>query len=128
MSKISCRAGQTQIGRILTHVRREAERAKTTLVFIGDACEENVDELAATAGELGRLGVKVFMFQEGTDASVEYAFREIARLSGGAYCRFDASAPQQLAELLRAVAAFTVGGPKALSAKPGAVKLLQQLS
>jgi hypothetical protein len=59
---------------------------------------------------LGHLGVKVFMFQEDADDNDEKAFREIAGLSGGAYCRFDASAPRQLAELLRAVAAFTVGG------------------
>jgi hypothetical protein len=127
MTKITCRAGTTQIGKVLAHARREAEKAKV-LVFIGDAVEENIDELAARAAELGHLGVKVFMFQEGTKDTVESAFREIARLSGGAYCRFDAGAPRQLAELLRAVAAFTVGGVKALEAKPGAVKLLQQLS
>jgi hypothetical protein len=128
MTRISCRAGQTQIGKVLAHARRESEKAKVTLVFIGDSMEETIDELAATAGELGRLGVKVFMFQEGDDANVESAFREIARLSGGAYCRFDASAPHQLAQLLRAVAAFTIGGVKALATKPGAVKLLEQLS
>ncbi len=115
---------------MLAHARREAEAkpaCKPTLVFIGDALEENIDLLAATAAEAGRLGVKAFMFQEGTDANVESAFREIARLSGGAYCRFDASTPRQLGELLRAVAAFTVGGVKALAAKPGAIKLLEQL-
>jgi hypothetical protein len=127
MTKISCRAGQTQIGKVLAQARRESEKAKVTLVFVGDGMEENLDELAVTAGELGRMGVKAFMFQEGTDANVERAFREIARLSGGAYCRFDASALRQLAELLRAVAAFTVGGIKALEAKPGAAKLLEQL-
>jgi hypothetical protein len=127
MTKIAWRAGKTQIGKVLAHARRESEKGKVTLVFIGDAMEENIDELAATAGELGRSGVKIFMFQEGTDAAVEQAFCEIARLSGGAYCRFDASAPRQLAELLRAVAAFTVGGIKALDAKPGAAKLLEQL-
>jgi hypothetical protein len=74
------------------------------------------------------LGVKAFMFQEDNDEKAEHAFREIARLSGGAYCRFDASAPHQLAELLRAVAAFTVGGVKALASNRGAVKLLEQLS
>ena len=89
--------------------------------------EENIDKLAVMAAELGQVGCKAFMFQEGTDKDVETAFREIARLSGGAYCRFDASAPHQLAQLLRAVAAFTVGGVKALEAKPGAIKLLQQL-
>ncbi len=127
MTKISCHAGKTQIGKVLAHARREVAKAKVTLVFIGDAMEETIDELAATAGELGLLGVKVFMFQEGTDAAVEQAFREIARLSGGAYCRFDGSAPRQLADLLRAVAAFAVGGVKALEAKPSAVKLLNQL-
>ena len=127
MTKITCRAGQTQIGKVLAHARRAAEKGKVTLVFIGDAMEENIDEVGAAAGELGRSGVKIFMFQEGTDAAVEQAFREIARLSGGAYCRFAASAPRQLAELLRAVAAFTAGGVKALEAKPGAAKLLEQL-
>jgi hypothetical protein len=128
MTKITWCAGKTQIRKILAHARRESEKAKgVTMVFIGDAMEENLDELAATAAELGHLDVKVFMFQEGTDDHVEFAFREIARFSGGAYCRFDASAPHQLAQLLRAVAAFTVGGVKALEAKPGAAKLLQQL-
>ena len=130
MSKITCRAGATQIGKILAHAREEAKAkpaCKPTLVFIGDAMEENIDKLAVMAAELGQVGCKAFMFQEGTDKDVETAFREIARLSGGAYCRFDASAPHQLAQLLRAVAAFTVGGVKALEAKPGAIKLLQQL-
>ena len=67
------------------------------------------------------------MFQERNDAKVECAFREIARLTHGAYCRFDAGAPRQLAELLRAVAAFATGGVKALETKPGAAKLLEQL-
>jgi hypothetical protein len=135
MSTITCHAGHTQIGKVLGHACREAkalDKVKLTLVFIGDAVEENIDELATTAGELGRLGIKAFMFHEcnanaNNVAKVEHAFREIARLSGGIYCRFDASAPRQLADLLRAVAAFTVGGVKALAAKPGAVKLLEQL-
>ena len=67
------------------------------------------------------------MFQEDNDAKVECAFREIARLTHGAYCRFDAGAPRQLAELLRAVAAYAAGGIKALETKPGAAKLLEQL-
>jgi hypothetical protein len=43
----------------------------------------------------------------------------------GAYHRFDAGAARQLTELLRAVAAFAVGGIAALeSQKSGAAKLL----
>jgi hypothetical protein len=131
MTKITCQAGRTQIGKVLAHARRESEKATVHgLAFIGDAMEENVDELKATAGELGRLGVKTFMFQEGTNAEVEHAFREICKLTGGAYSRFDAGAPRQLAELLRAVAAYAVGGVEALSNlsdNAGAVKLLSQL-
>jgi hypothetical protein len=68
--------------------------------------------------------VKFFMFQEGDDPQVESAFRQIAQLTHGAYCRFDAGAPRQLAELLRAVAAYAAGGIKALEATPGAARLL----
>jgi hypothetical protein len=94
--------------------------------------EEPIDSLCAAAGELGLLGVPCFVFQEGNDAVAEQAFREIARLSRGAYCRFDISAAHELAELLRAVAAYAAGGIKALADlkarhSSGAVKLLSQL-
>jgi hypothetical protein len=66
MSGIICRAGQTQIGKILAHARSETEKNKVeALVFVGDAMEENLDELVVTAAELGREGLKAFMFQEG---------------------------------------------------------------
>jgi hypothetical protein len=73
--------------------------------------------------------MKAFLFQEGENPEVAKIFQEIARLTGGAYCRFDAGAADQLRDLLRAVAAYAAGGQKALSASrnPGAVKLLQQL-
>jgi len=71
------------------------------------------------------------MFQEGHDSVAENAYREIARLSHGAWCRFDAGSAQQLRELLRAVAAYAAGGRRALtalSAKSGpAQALLAQL-
>lgn len=54
------------------------------------------------------------MFQEGRDPVAERAFREIARLTGGAYSRFDASSARQLRELLGAVAAYAAGGRAAL--------------
>ena len=84
------------------------------VVFVGDAMEEKVDDLCAKAGELGLLKVPVFMFQEGHDGVAEQAFREIARLTGGAWCRFDPGAAAQLRELLRAAAAYAAGGREAL--------------
>jgi hypothetical protein len=133
MERIACRGGHTQIGRILLHARRESERNKVqALVFVGDAMEEAIDDLCAHAGQLGLLGVPAFMFQEGNDPIAEQAFREIARLSRGAYCRFDVGAAHQLAELLRAAAAYAAGGMRALqdlSARrsSGAQRLLAQM-
>jgi hypothetical protein len=133
MERIDCRGGHTQIGKILAHARRETQAMKVqALVFVGDAMEEKLDDLCHSAGELGLLGVPAFMFQEGNDQITERAFREIARLTRGAYCRFDPGAAHQLAELLRAVAAYAAGGMRALadlSAKRsiGAIKLIEQM-
>jgi hypothetical protein len=95
--------------------------------------EEKLDDLCAVAGELGLRGIKTFMFQEGGDPVAEQAFREIARLTHGAYCRFDPGAAHQLGELLRAAAAYAAGGIKALEnmtgrSGTGSRKLLQQLT
>jgi len=133
MERIDCRGGHTQIRRILAHARRETDGKKAqALVFVGDAMEESLDDLCAAAGELGMLGVPAFMFQEGYDPVAEQAFREIARLTRGAYCRFDVGAAHQLRELLRAAAAYAAGGMKALtdlSARrhAGAQRLLAQM-
>jgi len=132
MTGIDCRGGHTQIAKVLAHARRENDRRKVAvLVFIGDAMEESLDDLCARAGELGLRNVKAFMFQEGYDPACERAFREIARLTGGAFCRFAPGAAHELAELLRAAAAYAAGGLKALadlkSSSTGAVRLIEQL-
>ena len=111
MSTISCQGGNTQIGRVFAHAREEHQKRRIhAVVYVGDAIEENVDALCAKAGELGLLGLPLFVFQEGRDPRVEAAFKEFARLSKGAYARFDSGAPQQLADLLKAVAAYASGG------------------
>ena len=130
MSQIMCHAGETQIEKILIHAKKETKLLQVSaLVFVGDAMEENPDTLAHEASELGRLKVPVFMFQEGHDRKVEQAFRNIAELTHGAYCRFNPGAAHQLAELLRAVAVFATGGMPALAAQhnASAIKLLGQL-
>ena len=132
MSKIDCQGGHTQIGRVLSDARREAVASGIkAIVFVGDAMEESVDDLCARAGELGLLKIPVFMFQEGHDTDAEQAFREIARLTGGAWCRFDPGAAAQLRELLRAAAAYAAGGREALQrlskTAAGATQLLGQM-
>jgi hypothetical protein len=133
MSRIDCRGGHTQISKVLAHARRENDSQKVeVLVFVGDAMEEALDDLCAAAGELGLRNVKAFMFQEGNDPVCEQAFGEIARLTGGAFCRFAPGAAHELAELLRAAAAYAAGGMKALADlkrrnNAGATRLLEQL-
>jgi hypothetical protein len=130
MTGLMCRAGHTQLRKILVHAQKETQLLKVgALIFIGDALEEGEDELIPEARELGRLGVPAFMFQEGHDREVETVFREIARITHGAYCRFDPGAARQLGELLKAVAVYVTGGTAALAARhdAAAIKLLSQL-
>lgn len=128
MTRIDCRGGHTQIGKVLTHAHKEAAKHRVhALVYVGDCMEEDVDHLCAEAGKLGLLHVPAFMFQEGYEPLAERTFREIARLTGGAWCRFDAAAANQLRELLSAVAVYAAGGRKALEnlgAKSGHGRLL----
>ncbi len=116
MQGIDCRGGQTQIAKVLSHAYRETTLAKiSALVFIGDAMEESIDLLCQRAGELGLKGVRCFFFQEGHDETAEKSFREMARLTKGAYFRLGPDSAKELAELLGAVAIYARGGLKALS-------------
>lgn len=131
MQGIECRGGHTQIAKVLSHANREATKAKVSaLIFIGDAIEESIDFLCQRAGELGLKGVRCFFFQEGHDAPAEEGFREMARLTGGAYFRLGADSAKELAQLLGAVAIYAGGGIKALSnsGRRGAHLLLEQIN
>lgn len=115
MTATFCLAGETQIGKVLRHVINETKKRKVNaLIFVGDSIEEDVDKLGALAGELGLLGVPAFLFHEGDDPIAGFAFRQIARLTNGACCRFEASSAETLRELLGAVAVFAAGGRPAL--------------
>jgi hypothetical protein len=134
MRKVHCEGGHTQIRKVLSHARQESQTAKVNaLIYVGDSMEEDVDQLSTLAGELGLIGVPVFLFQEGHDQRAERAFKEIARLSRGAHCRFDTGSARQLRELLTAVAVYAIGGRKALqdyrasTQSAAALRLLEQL-
>jgi len=135
MTSVSCQGGFTQIEKVLTHTRTEtAKQRVNALVYVGDSMEEAIDTLCGRAGELALLGVPVFLFQEGDDRQASLAFAEIARLTKGAHCRFDAGSAEQLKSLLTAVAVYAAGGRKALERLSsetrngsGARKLLGQM-
>ena len=121
MRKIACEGGQTQIHRVLKHIRDEAKAVPVrAFVLVGDAMEEDVDALAALAGELGLRGIRGFLFQEGHEPAASAAFAAMARLTGGAHARFDVNAPGSLLDLLRGAAAYASGGREALQHLAGA--------
>jgi len=115
MTSVFCMAGHTQIGKVLSHTINETEKKKVdALIYVGDCVEEDVDNLGHLAGKLGLMGVPAFVFHEGGDPVAGFAFKQIAKLTGGAYCPFDASSAQTLRDLLSAVAVFAAGGRPAL--------------
>ncbi|HSV27989.1 MAG TPA: VWA domain-containing protein, partial [Candidatus Omnitrophota bacterium] len=115
LRSVACLGGETQIHKVLAHAIAETKKTRVNaLVFVGDCMEEDVDSLCTLAGELGVLGVPIFLFHEGDNAVAARAFRQMAKLSGGACCGFNASSASQLRDLLSAVAVFAAGGRKAL--------------
>lgn len=116
MSGVACLAGETQLRKVLAHAANQArDGAVDALVFVGDAFEEDVDAVGKAAGELGILGVPVFLFQEGDDPVAGFAFDQVAKLTRGACVRFDPASAETLRDLLRAVAVFAAGGRTALN-------------
>lgn len=111
MGSVVCRAGPTQIAKILKHGINESKQYTiNAIVFVGDSFEEKADDVADLAGRLGILGVPVFIFHEGDEPHARSVFQDIARLSGGACVHFDARSPQALRALLNGVAAYATGG------------------
>ena len=115
MSAVRCLAGRTQIGKMLRYAGEQRRESRIdAVIFVGDCCEEDVDAVGHEAAQLGLLGLPVFVFQEGDDRAASRLFPQIAKLTRGAYCKFDRSSPDQLKRLLGAVAAYAAGGRSAL--------------
>ncbi len=58
----------------------------------------------------------IFLFHEGRDPTAAAAFKQMAKLSRGAYLAFDLASAARLKELLAAVAVYAAGGYRALTA------------
>ncbi len=130
MSQVQCAAGQTRIGPLLSRaIKQQGSARARAMVFIGDAMEESAARLEDLAGQCRLHNLPLFVFQEGFDPIAESCFRNLARISGGAYGHFDNSSAGRLRELLGAVARYAAGGREALesSASAGARLLLEQL-
>ena len=115
MNQVHCLGGHTQIGKLLQHsLQQTRDKPVQAIIFIGDCVEEPVDFLCQLAGQLGIHKTPLFLFQEGRDITAQRAFKQMAKLSGGAYCHFDSSSAATLKALLGAVAVYASGGRQAL--------------
>lgn len=115
MTGVQCAGGLTQIGRVLDHAILESRKHRiNALVLVGDCVEERPAELYRRGGQLGVLGIPLFVFHEGGEPGAAAVLRELCSISGGAYCRFDQGSAAQLQALLSAVAVYAAGGRAAL--------------
>ena len=118
MTGIACHGGLTQIGRVLDHAERTAAKAPGRRAGLRRRRHggERRPPLPDTPAPSALRNTRAFMFHEGADPAAARAFREIARLTGGAYLPFDARAAGELRALLAAVGAYAAGGRPALEA------------
>jgi len=71
--------------------RRHCRLTRRLVAVVGDMVEEPAHSLYDAAA---RLGVPVFIFQEGPDVLAAQVFGEMARLTKGAHLKFAARAPR----------------------------------
>lgn len=113
MQRLSCELGMTQIARALQCVlKRETE--VSGVVFIGDHCEDDPEELARVAA-LGKKQTPIFVFHECPDdderaREARPVFKRMAEISGGMYSEVEPESGKVLSELLSSVAAFSTAG------------------
>lgn len=115
MTGVDCRGGLTQLVKVMKHGLEETGREKIdAIVYVGDCFEESGDAACDLAGKIALHGTPMFLFHEGGERGAARVFKELARITRGAYCPFDAGSAKQLAELLKAVAIYAAGGRRAL--------------
>jgi len=114
MRTLTCETGETQIARVLQAALDEKEPIDG-VVFVGDHCEDNPDELLGLAARLGKRSVPLFIFHECADndersLKAKRVFKRMARASGGLYVEFKPDSGAVLREMLSSVAAFSAAG------------------
>ena len=118
MRKLSCEVGTTQIERVLRLALAEKDKV-SGLVFVGDHCEDNFDELINLAKQCGKKSMPLFVFHEcaddnGASLNAKPVFKAMAEASGGVYVEFKPDSGAVLREVLASVAAFSTAGSEGL--------------
>jgi hypothetical protein len=135
MDRAECNCGcYVNIRDVLAQAVKENEgRPLRAVIIVGDAFHDDpdgLDEAAICANQLRRAGTRVFLMQLGDDLITARRLQYLARISGGAYFRFDARTQErQFSEMWKAVSAYASGGEEAVKMTGGqaATLLLQHL-
>jgi hypothetical protein len=136
MDRAECSCGcYVNIRNVLAQATKEAEdRPLRAVIIVGDAFHDDQDglaEAAISANRLRRAGMQVFLIQLGEDPDTARRLQYLARVSGGAYFRFDPKTQErQFSDMFDAVSAYTTGGEEGVRAKGGqaATMLLEHLN
>ena len=92
---------------------------------------DGLDEAAICATRLRRAGTQVILIQLADDPDTARRLKYLARVSGGAYFRFDPKTQErQFSDMWESVSAYTTGGEEAVRARGGqaATLLLERLN
>lgn len=114
-------------------VKENKDRPMRAVVIVGDAFhddQDSLDEAAISANRLRRAGTTLFLIQQGDDPVTARKLQYLAKVSGGAYFRFDPKTQErQFSEMWRVMSAYATGGEEAVKATGGqaATLLLEHL-
>jgi hypothetical protein len=95
-------------------VKENEDRPMRAMIIVGDAFHDDpdgLDEAAISANRLRRAGTRLFLIQQGDDPITARGLQYLAKVSGGAYFRFDPrTQEQQFSEMWEAISAYAAGG------------------
>ena len=119
MRNLSCETGTTQIGKLLRAALEERDWIEG-VVFVGDHCEEPVQEMHAVAALLRDRKIPLYVFHECADhdewsLKAKPLFKRMAEISGGVYVEFKPDSGEVLRELLPTVAAASAAGVEGIA-------------
>jgi hypothetical protein len=104
-------------------VKENADRPMRAVIVVGDAFhddQDTLDEAALAAIQLRRAGTRLFFIQQGDNPVTARKLQYLARVSGGAYFRFDPRTQErQFAEMWGALSIYAAGGEEAVKAAGG---------
>lgn len=112
---IKCMAGGTQLIPIMERTRNTAD--VKTLLYIGDAFEESLEQAMGVAEGLKAKGIRLIVLHDGNYEPVREAFTTLTGRTGGFVLPFDAAAADKLRDVFEAIAVLAVGGVQLLETR-----------